>query len=328
MLRLRKLVVQPGGVVPWHEHAARPANILVAEGSITEYRSTCKVPIEHKAGDVTAEFGAACPLVEEQRQGAGHPLLRRHPAAGHGRAHDVSSGISPDILSIPPTFPAGQAGNVEPFRRTAMTSLEQTAPTHAPHGRRRQHAFRHHRADRLPDAGRPVRRAGDPAVAGRQVRGQPRDDGLCGQCQHVRHGHCRHRRGAVRPQHRSPQRHLDQPCRARHPDDAAFDDRRHHDLRPAARRAGAVHVDGVHADRCLSRRAFLAGPGDRRAGRLRDRQCRQQFLRPHHVGGGRRYVRPLDQLPDLRRAQHRRRGARLGDAQEDRAHDGDGRLDA
>ncbi|OHV72739.1 cupin domain-containing protein [Ensifer sp. LCM 4579] len=56
-LRLRKLVVQPGGVVPWHSHEARPANILIVEGSITEYRSTCKVPIEHKAGEVTAEFG-------------------------------------------------------------------------------------------------------------------------------------------------------------------------------------------------------------------------------------------------------------------------------
>jgi len=58
MFRFRKLVVQPGGIVPWHEHSARPANILVAEGSITEYRSTCKVPIEHAAGDVTPEFGA------------------------------------------------------------------------------------------------------------------------------------------------------------------------------------------------------------------------------------------------------------------------------
>ncbi|WFP62809.1 cupin [Mesorhizobium sp. WSM4904] len=57
MLRLRKLVVQPGGVVPWHEHTVRPANIIVVEGSITEYASTCKVGIEHAAGDVTAEFG-------------------------------------------------------------------------------------------------------------------------------------------------------------------------------------------------------------------------------------------------------------------------------
>lgn len=57
MLRLRKLVVQPGGVVPWHDHMARPANIIVVEGSITEYASNCKVGIEHKAGDAVAEFG-------------------------------------------------------------------------------------------------------------------------------------------------------------------------------------------------------------------------------------------------------------------------------
>ena len=27
LLRMRKLVVQPGGIVPWHSHAERPANI-------------------------------------------------------------------------------------------------------------------------------------------------------------------------------------------------------------------------------------------------------------------------------------------------------------
>ncbi|MDL2406807.1 cupin [Rhizobium calliandrae] len=57
MLRMRKLVVQPGGIVPWHSHDMRPANILIVSGSITEYRSTCKVPILHRAGEVTAEFG-------------------------------------------------------------------------------------------------------------------------------------------------------------------------------------------------------------------------------------------------------------------------------
>jgi quercetin dioxygenase-like cupin family protein len=56
-LRMRKLVVQPGGIVPWHSHETRPANIYIISGSITEYRSTCAVPIEHGAGDVTAEFG-------------------------------------------------------------------------------------------------------------------------------------------------------------------------------------------------------------------------------------------------------------------------------
>ena len=56
-MRMRRLVVQPGGVVPWHSHEQRPANIYIISGSITEYRSTCSEPIEHKAGDVTGEFG-------------------------------------------------------------------------------------------------------------------------------------------------------------------------------------------------------------------------------------------------------------------------------
>lgn len=54
-LRTRRLVVQPGGVVPLHSHKGRPALILTASGSITEYRSSCLVPIEHKAGDVARE---------------------------------------------------------------------------------------------------------------------------------------------------------------------------------------------------------------------------------------------------------------------------------
>jgi quercetin dioxygenase-like cupin family protein len=53
--RLRRLVVKPGGVVAWHSHAERPAIIYIVSGSITEYASTCAVPIVHKAGDVTRE---------------------------------------------------------------------------------------------------------------------------------------------------------------------------------------------------------------------------------------------------------------------------------
>jgi quercetin dioxygenase-like cupin family protein len=54
-LRLRKLVVQPGGIVPWHSHEDRPALIYVVSGSIQEYASNCSVPIEHKAGEVSVE---------------------------------------------------------------------------------------------------------------------------------------------------------------------------------------------------------------------------------------------------------------------------------
>jgi len=54
-LRFRKLVIQPGGIVPWHSHSDRPALIYVAEGEIIEYASNCAAPIFHKAGDIRPE---------------------------------------------------------------------------------------------------------------------------------------------------------------------------------------------------------------------------------------------------------------------------------
>ena len=54
-LRTRRLVVQPGGIVPIHSHKDRPALIYTVSGSITEHSSTCSVPIVHKAGDISRE---------------------------------------------------------------------------------------------------------------------------------------------------------------------------------------------------------------------------------------------------------------------------------
>ena len=54
-LRTRRLVVQPGGIVPIHSHKDRPALIYVLSGSITEHSSACGAPIEHKAGDISRE---------------------------------------------------------------------------------------------------------------------------------------------------------------------------------------------------------------------------------------------------------------------------------
>lgn len=54
-LRLRRLVVQPGGVVPFHSHEGRPALIITVSGEVTEYRSNCAVPITHRAGEVSRE---------------------------------------------------------------------------------------------------------------------------------------------------------------------------------------------------------------------------------------------------------------------------------
>jgi quercetin dioxygenase-like cupin family protein len=53
--RLRRLMIEPGGTVPWHSHADRPAIIYIVSGTIEEYSSDCAVPIVHKAGDVSPE---------------------------------------------------------------------------------------------------------------------------------------------------------------------------------------------------------------------------------------------------------------------------------
>ena len=55
LFRLRKLVIKPGGVVPWHSHGNRPAIIYILSGEIVEYASNCAVPIVHRAGDVALE---------------------------------------------------------------------------------------------------------------------------------------------------------------------------------------------------------------------------------------------------------------------------------
>ena len=54
--RMRRLVIQPGGIVPWHSHGDRPAIIYIIEGEATEYASNCAVPIVHKAGEVATEM--------------------------------------------------------------------------------------------------------------------------------------------------------------------------------------------------------------------------------------------------------------------------------
>ena len=58
LMRVRKLEVQPGGIVPWHSHEDRPALIYVVTGEIYEHASNCAVPILHKAGEVARETHA------------------------------------------------------------------------------------------------------------------------------------------------------------------------------------------------------------------------------------------------------------------------------
>ncbi len=54
-LRMRQMVIAPGGIVPMHSHEDRPALIMVTSGEVYEYSSKCSVPILHKAGEVARE---------------------------------------------------------------------------------------------------------------------------------------------------------------------------------------------------------------------------------------------------------------------------------
>jgi quercetin dioxygenase-like cupin family protein len=54
-LRFRHMEIAPGGVVPLHTHADRPALIMVNHDEVYEYSSQCTVPLLHKAGEIAKE---------------------------------------------------------------------------------------------------------------------------------------------------------------------------------------------------------------------------------------------------------------------------------
>lgn len=55
--RFRRVDVGPGGVVPWHSHANRPAMMFIAVGEIVEHNSNAAGPQVRRAGDVVSEAG-------------------------------------------------------------------------------------------------------------------------------------------------------------------------------------------------------------------------------------------------------------------------------
>ncbi|MBY0564788.1 MAG: cupin domain-containing protein [Hyphomonadaceae bacterium] len=53
--RLRRIAVQPGGVIAWHDHTAVQGYAVLIAGEMVELRNTCRDPIIYRAGDVTIE---------------------------------------------------------------------------------------------------------------------------------------------------------------------------------------------------------------------------------------------------------------------------------
>jgi len=57
MLRLRRLTIAPGGVVPTHWHDDRPSIVYIVKGELIEHNHKCAVPILHREGEWTPESG-------------------------------------------------------------------------------------------------------------------------------------------------------------------------------------------------------------------------------------------------------------------------------
>jgi quercetin dioxygenase-like cupin family protein len=69
-LRMRRLTVAKDGIVPTHDHDDRPSIVLIQTGEIIEHSAFCSVPILHKAGDSTPEFGKGHKHWWENKSGA------------------------------------------------------------------------------------------------------------------------------------------------------------------------------------------------------------------------------------------------------------------
>ena len=75
-LRFRKIVIQPGGIVPWHSHDDRPALIFVAEGEIIEYASNCAGADRSQGRRDSRRNQRHVALVEKPRRRPGRPVRR------------------------------------------------------------------------------------------------------------------------------------------------------------------------------------------------------------------------------------------------------------
>lgn len=56
-MRMRRLTIPPGGVIPTHSHADRPALVYFVKGETIEHSDKCGVAIVHRAGESDIEWG-------------------------------------------------------------------------------------------------------------------------------------------------------------------------------------------------------------------------------------------------------------------------------
>jgi quercetin dioxygenase-like cupin family protein len=54
-VRLRRITVQPAGVIAWHDHSAVQGHAVIVSGTMVELRNSCLDPITYRPGDVARE---------------------------------------------------------------------------------------------------------------------------------------------------------------------------------------------------------------------------------------------------------------------------------
>ncbi|MDX2274762.1 MAG: cupin domain-containing protein [Hyphomonadaceae bacterium] len=57
-VRLRRIMIQPGGIIPWHDHTDVQGAAVLLSGEATELRNTCLDPMVYSAGDMALEDAA------------------------------------------------------------------------------------------------------------------------------------------------------------------------------------------------------------------------------------------------------------------------------
>lgn len=63
-LRLRRVTIAPGGAIPPHSHADRPAIAYILQGRVREHRSDRSAPVEYGAGAAIPENAAVHHWIE------------------------------------------------------------------------------------------------------------------------------------------------------------------------------------------------------------------------------------------------------------------------
>lgn len=95
-LRQRRLELAPGGTVPTHSHADRPAIVYVSKGTVVEHNSFCAVPIVHHAGETSEEFGPGFVHYWENTGAETATFISTDVIGGNASRYGWEGGVSPD----------------------------------------------------------------------------------------------------------------------------------------------------------------------------------------------------------------------------------------